>query len=301
MNVLKGSPKTIDLASRQLKDEAIHALQLNDEQRITAVWGLKSQWIPYPLANSIFHQAEELLERAPAQRLPCVLAFGEPNTGKTSLYKRYLQRHPIELNLTGDAIQAKVIGVEIGGPEEGLFYDSLLAAVGAPFRGSATVEKKLHQVLQILSRIGTRQLLIDELNTAISGPLLKQKKFLMRLKFLANELGLTIFATGTQDAKLAIAVDAQISSRFKHVFELKPWTFDKEFRKLLVNFEERLPLRQASELQEPRLAMRLRDLSEGYMGDLAELLMQASALAIKTKTERIDLELLGRLNFKTGR
>jgi len=297
-NVLESLPKTIDLASRGLKEEAIQALQLRDEERITAVWNLKSTWIPYPRASEILRKATELLNRPAAYRMPCVLAFGAPGVGKTALQQEYLRRHPFRENLSGDAAIAHVVGIEVKGPDEGAFYNAILSVVGAPHGESGKPAEKLHQVLEILRRIGTRQLLIDELNTAIAGPYLRQKNFAHALKHLANQLKLSVFATGTQDAKLALAVDDQFRSRFEFC-ELRRWTFGDPFRSLLESFERRLPLRERSNLQAPQLAQTLFDLSEGYFSELSELLMRAAVSAIKSHNEKIDEATIHDLKWTT--
>ncbi len=132
-------------------------------------------------------------------------------------------------------------------------------------------------MLTILERIGTRQLLIDELNTAIAGPFWKQKKFLIALKNLLNELEMTAFAMGTPEARIALAPDPQLESRFE--------------------MQCRLPLREPSELQAPSFARRIYELTEGYIGEIAELLMHAAVKAIVTKEERIDRKILDDLNW----
>ena len=65
----------------------------------------------------------------------------------------------------------------------------------------------------------------------------------MQLKSLLNELELTVFATGTNAARSALAVDDQLDSRFEKA-ELKRWANDEDFRNLPESFEKRLPLRE---------------------------------------------------------
>jgi hypothetical protein len=282
---------------RQLHETASEALYWDNPARIRRVWDLKTQWIPYTRAKFLIRKAEELLNRPKAPRLPCLLVYADPNSGKTALLRRYGGLHPIDSNRGGDAIHAPVIGIEIRSPDEGALYDSILKAIQAPFKIEDRVHKKRNQVLTILEKIGTRQLLPDELNTAISGPLLKQKNFLVALKNLLNELQMTVFATGTPDARIALALDQQLESRFE-MEELRRWTYGEEFRKLLESFECRLPLREPSELQAPIFAKRIHELTEGYIGEIAELLMRAAVKAIEAKKERIDRRLLADLNWK---
>jgi|GEM_PF-260816 len=286
---VRGLPKMPEDAveARDLHATALEALYWDDAARINRVWDLKTQWIPYTRAKILIREAEELLSRPKAPRMPCLLVYADPNSGKTAIHRHYCGLHHIDLNLDGDAIRARVIGIETRSPAEGALYDAILRTIHAPFRVQDRADKKRHQVLTILERIGTRQLLIDELNTAIAGPFLKQKKFLVALKNLLNELEMTAFAMGTPEARIALAPDPQLESRFE-MQELQRWTDDEELRKLLESFECRLPLREPSELQAPAFARRIYELTEGYIGEIAELLMRAAVKAIVTKKERID-------------
>jgi hypothetical protein len=213
------------------------------------------------------------------------------------LQKHYCSLHPIKINPDGDAIEATVVGIEIRGPDIGAFYDAILMKLKAPLRIQDSSAKKRHQVMNIFPRVGTRQLLIDELNTAIAGHTGKQRAFLAELKNLINELRLTVFATGTDDARVALAVDKQLNTRFKHKEELTNWADNVEFRRLLQAFEQRLPLREESRLQAPGLASTIHNLTDGCLGDVAELLMSVAVMAIKTGKEHIDRQLLNDLHW----
>lgn len=283
---------------RNLKPETAAALTFSDAERIAQIWDLKNTWIPYTRAKELIANAQEILDRPPADRMPCLLIWADPNSGKTALKKHYCERHPINPNLGGEATRAPVIGIEISSPGQGALYDSILAAVGAPFRIPDRLDKKRYQVMTLLPRLGTRQLVIDELNTAIAGPLIRQRQFLVALKNLANELNLSIIATGTEEARVALAPDRQLASRFM-MEELPRWTDDTEFRSLLESFERRLPLKEVSELQMPGFAKYLLNLSEGYIGEIAEIIMQAAVAAIKSKTEKIDLKVIEGLKWKS--
>jgi len=283
--------------TRELHQVALEALDWDADARIRRVWDLKNQWIPYARANALIRLGEEQLNRPRSPRMPCLLVHAAPNSGKTRLQRHYCALHPNDNNPTGDAIRAEVIGIEIRGPDEGAFYDALLVKLHAPFRIMDHPRKKRHQLMNILERVGTRQLLIDEINMAIAGQALKQKTFLGNLKNLLNELDITLFATGTRRALLAVAVDEQLETRFVKE-ELAPWSNNTDFRMLLESFEARLPLRQASELQDPRMATLIHGLSEGYLGEAAELVMHAAVKAIKTRAERIDLKILKGLNWR---
>lgn len=293
-----GSPKTTDEA-RDLDQAALEALDWDDAARIKRIWELQDCWIPYPRANAIIRAAEELLNRPQTDRMQCLLVHAAPNSGKTRLQRRYCALHPINLNPDGPAMHAAVLRIELQKPDEGAFYDSLLMELRAPFNIQDRPPKKRHQVMNILARIGTRQLVIDEFNTAIAGHRAKQRDFLVALKNFLNELKITAFAAGTPDASVALTVEGQLHTRFDQV-ELSRWSDDGEFRRLLESFESRLPLRQASNLQSPSMASMIHDLGEGYLGEVAELLMRAAVVAVKTGAERIDRKILENLRWKTS-
>src|SRR5258708_5746123 len=195
------------IEARDLHATASEALYWDDAARIKRVWELKAQWIPYTHAKILIRKAEELLNRPKAPRTPCLLVYADPNSGKTELHRQYCRLHPIDSNLEGDSIRGPVIGIETRSPDEGALYDAILRTIHAPFRVQDRADKKRHQVLTILERLETRQLVIDELNTAIAGPFLKRKKFLIALKNLLNELEMTAFAMGTPEARIALAPD----------------------------------------------------------------------------------------------
>jgi Bacterial TniB protein len=165
---------------RELDEMASEALYWDNPARIRRVWDLKTQWIPYTRAKFLIRKAEELLNRPKAPRLPCLLVYADPNSGKTALLRRYADLHPIDSNRGGDAIQAPVIGIEIRSPDEGALYDSILKAIQAPFKIQDRVQKKRNQILTILEKIGTRQLLLDELNNCNLGPSFEAEKLLSR-------------------------------------------------------------------------------------------------------------------------
>lgn len=190
-----------------------------------------------------------------------------------------------------------MIWIQIKAPNEVQLYNAILKAIGAVFNeDDRHIEKKKYQLLGLLEKIGTRQLLIDEVSTAIAGPEHKKKTFLNALKYIGNEARISIAAAGTAEALTAIGTNEQLENRFEPV-GLPLWEFGDDFRALLEAFEQRMPLRFPSVLQEPSLAMKLYSMSEGYLGELAELLMRAGVLAVKSGKEKIDSTLLDRVNW----
>ena len=57
--------------------------------------------------------------------------------------------------------------------------------------------------------------MIDELNTDVAGPELKTEGVSRAAKKSSQRVELTVFATGTNAARSALAVDDQLDSRFE--------------------------------------------------------------------------------------
>jgi hypothetical protein len=97
------------------------------------------------------------------------------------------------------------------------------------------------------------------------------------------------------DAVRAIQTDPQMANRFEPV-ALPRWEMNRDFQMLLASFERILPLQKPSGLAERALALRLLALSEGTIGALSSLLVEAAACAIRSGAECIDEDVL----VKTG-
>ena len=96
------------------------------------------------------------------------------------------------------------------------------------------------EVVQLLSTVGVKMLIVDEIQHVLAGPMLKQRHFLNVIKYLGNELQIPIVAAGTHDAFNAIQTDPQLSNRFEPAL-LRRWTLTDEYLRLLASFEVALP------------------------------------------------------------
>jgi hypothetical protein len=130
----------------------------------------------------------------------------------------------------------------------------------------------------------------------LAGNLNRQKAFLNVLKYLGNELQISIVGVGTKDAFRALQTDPQLSNRFEPV-TLPRWEMNHDFQRLLASFERMLPLKQASDLSNQKMASKLFAMSEGYIGELSKILSEASALAIRSNSEIISSKELNAIDW----
>ena len=136
-------------------------------------------------------------------------------------------------------------------------------------------------------------LVVDEVHHLLAGSHIEQRASLNLLKYLANDLKLSVVAVGTSDAPLAFRTDPQMSSRFTP-FEMPRWTESDDFRRLLRAFEQVLPLRRASDLVQRPVVQFLVSASGGLLGEVSRILTEAAEQAILDGSERITLEHLER-------
>lgn len=278
-----------------LNDSAIDVLGLSDEERIIKI--RSERWIGYPKAKKILAKLEDLLIYPRTHRMPNLLIVGDTNNGKTMLVQRFKNLHPAIDNPSGEGIQAPVLLVQAPPvPDEGGFYNAILELLFAPYRPSERVDKKQFQAIKLLRHVGLKVLIIDEVHHILAGNMNRQKAFLNVIKYLGNELQISIVGVGTKDAFRALQTDPQLSNRFEPI-PLPRWEMDHDFQRLLASFERMLPLKQASNLAQQDMASSLYSMSEGYIGELSRLLSEASVLAIRSGAESISEKILQQVDW----
>ena len=252
-------------------------------------------WIGYTRAQIVLDRLDYLLRHPGTHRMPNLLLVGDTNNGKTMLIRRFAELHRAGHGDFGGErpvllIQAPPV------PDERRLYFAILDALHAPYSPSGLTAAKMTQTLTVLRKVGVRMLIIDEIHHLMAGHLEKQRQFLNVLKYLSNELRISIVGVGVKDALRAIQTDPQLANRFEPA-SLPRWTLDREFRMLLMSFEQALPLRKPSNLAGKELATALLSMSEGAIGELSNLLSAAAAAAISTGGEQIDEVLLKRIGW----
>lgn len=271
------------------------ALNLTDAERIFRI--KSDRWIGYPYAKVVLKQLDDLLQHPRVNRMPNLILIGDSNNGKSTLVKRFCQLNPAVDNPEGDSVIAPVMYVQAPPvPDEGRFYNAILDLLFAPYKPSERVDKKQFQVLKLLRYAQLKVLVIDEIHQILAGSLHRQRAFLNVLKYLSNELQISIVGVGTKDALRALQTEPQLANRFKPI-HLPRWEMNDEFKRLLASFEAMLPLRNPSKLQKEAILTRLYAMSEGNIGELTGVLNAAAELAIRNGSECITLDTLDKIDW----
>lgn len=277
-------------ARDRVTPNTLAALELPLNDRIAYI--RKPKWFGYAKANDTLDRLEDLITYPACDRMPNLLIAGHTNNGKTSLVRKFLDRYPPCDNPDGGAVKIPVFYMQAPPvPDEGRFYDEILEALFAPYKSTDKIGKKEKEVLRLLKVIDTKMLVIDEIHNLIAGPMNRQHGQLNAIKNLGNNLQIPIVAVGTQAAFRAIRTDEQISNRFRHVY-LDKWQADREFVALLKSFEKTLALKEPSNLATPEMSMELHRMSEGILGEVVTIIVDAAVYALRKGKESITIDTL---------
>lgn len=277
-----------------LHPSVVKVLDLDKDARIA--WLKKARWIGYPRAQQVLAKLEDLFHHPRDLRMPNMLLIGKSNNGKTKVIDQFLQRHPPDENPNGEHIIANVLYVQAPPtPSEAALYYEILGSlfVSVP---TSSVDAKRSRTIQLLRDIQLKVLVIDELHNVLAGSTVKRQTMLNVLKYLGNELQISIVGCGTSDLLRAVGIDPQIQNRFTPEF-LPDWKMSKEFRQLLKSFEHILPLKRPSDLIDSRIAGKILAMSEGIIGEISLLLNEASIFAIRNNVESITYDVLQNCGF----
>jgi hypothetical protein len=268
-----------------------YVVDLSDAERLEFLE--EPRWLGYPLAQQIMDTLTCLLRKPTRPRMTNVLLVGDSNNGKTTIIRRF------------DSLCGRVTQQENGNPsmpillaeappsaDERSLYISILERLLTPYRPTDPVAKLRYQVIHLCRSCRVRMLIIDEFHSLLAGTPIKQREVMNAIKLMCNELAIPIVGVGTRDAVRVLHTDPQHASRFD-VVQLPLWKADVEFQRLLVDFEQILPLKQVSRLHQPFLAQMLHSISGGNLGNLHRLLIQCARLAITSGAEQIDANVIG--------
>jgi hypothetical protein len=286
---------------RNLTKEALEYLSKNDNERI--LYCKKDHWIGYGAALKLIEILEDKFYDPPQMRHEGLLIYGDSNNGKTAILKKMYDLHKVKLEPIekGDITTYEIPILYFQAPtipDESRLYSLILDELCVPHKRIEKVTIKANLVKHYLRKLGTKMILIDEIHSALTGNLNKQRTFIDDLKQLSNSLSLTIILAGTRIAHSALSIGAETESRFPSI-ELPRWNNDRKYRSFVATYERCLPLKEASNLAEdPEIMSALFHKSEGLIGKTVNLIKKAAVKAIKSKREYIiadDIEYLPKL------
>jgi hypothetical protein len=268
-----------------LAPSAAILLSRTHSDRIAAI--REERWITYPRARRSLELLGELLDRPRTTRMPSLAIYADSGMGKTMLMERFRRAHPAVYDRAERRLISPVLTLQmVSHATERRFYGQLLAAIGVPFVARATVLEMEIQALRNLRRMEVRLLMLDEVHNILAGSAKEQRILLNMLRYISNELQISLVCLGISEAREAIGGDVQLARRFEEL-TLPRWHGDEEFQELVICILRHLPLKLASQIS-ARALRQVLQVTEGVTARVFRMFNDLAVAAIQDGTEGIN-------------
>jgi type II secretory pathway predicted ATPase ExeA len=229
---------------------------------------------------------ETLMSFPERARMSNLLIVGESGMGKTMIIEKFTRDHPANFDENTGRLYMPVVAMQmVSRPDESRFYRRILAAIGAPEPPRATLAVLESLALRHLSELRPEVLVIDEIHSLQAGTIREQARFLNMLRFLGNELRVSLVCVGTAQAHNALRTDDQLVRRFE-ASALPPWRDGEDVIGLISTLQRTLPLRRESQIDEKMLTWIL-SVTGGITSGIFSMMSQLAIAAIESGEERI--------------
>lgn len=274
-----------------LTDDAGAALAESIDERIYFI--RSKRWIAYPKAIEILGHLNALLKHPRTTRMPSLAVYGDSGMGKSMLVEKFKDDYALSASDRPGAPKVKLLVVELAGrPNERRLFAQILAVLGAPQNPRATIVELERTTVRLLGDLGVQVLVLDEIHNVLAASWREQRVVFNTLRYLSNELKLSLVCFGIMEARQAIHGDGQLARRFDSV-SLPRWMAGKEFEQLVLAIVRNLPLKEPSVLSVKGLRHILQA-SGGVSAHIFRMLNDVAIEAIETGAERITDEALER-------
>jgi hypothetical protein len=154
---------------------------------------------------------------------------------------------------------------------------------------------RLHELectaIATLRHAATRMLQIDEVQHLLSCGARDQRAALNAIKYLANQLRISVVAAGTHEALHVMRSDPQIASRFEQL-ELPIWAESLELRRFIAGYLALLPVKKEIAEIDKRFIAYLLELTDGVTGRIIDVLRRAALQGLADRTRKVSLDQL---------
>jgi len=256
----------------------------SNSNRIRAI--LSERWVHYPRAGQALQVLQRLLDHPRTTRMPSIAIYGDSGMGKTMIMEKFRRDHPPAFDHNSGVERMRVLALQMAGkPGERRLYAQILAALGAPQNPRSTVVDLEQVALRLMRAVDGHVLLLDEIHNILAGTYREQRIVLNVLRYLSNELKISLVCFGVNEAREAISGDVQLARRLEE-FPLPHWFGDETFEQLVLAIIRNLPLRQPSVLS-ARALRRILQVTGGITARVFRMLDELAICAIETGAERI--------------
>ena len=250
-------------------------------------------WIGFPRAEQVLDRLQSLIEAPRQTRMPGLLVHGASGIGKTMIARNLSRRYAPEYDPMAGVTHTPLLLLQAPpAPDERRFYLHILAAVGAPATAIAVRSQNVAslevRVIALLRDLGLRMIMIDEVHNLLAGTHREQRRFLNVLRYLSNELEVSLVCFGVSEAVDAIRGDVQLARRLDE-HHLPNWRDDSDFSDMIQTLIAAMPLEKKSNLKVKSLRQILA-LTGGITSRVFSLVKDLAIDAIRSGEECISDE-----------
>jgi Bacterial TniB protein len=253
-----------------------------------ALW--VDRWLSYPRAERILSRLDDLLYLPARVRMQNVLIHGTSGAGKSMIIEKFIRSHPLEVDRE-DATRP-IVSLQMPPPPTlRSFFSEMLRSLDCTVIIGSRISELEHDTLRQLKKAKPRLLAIDEIHHLLACTPREQRAALNVLKFLSNELRVSIVALGTSEALHVMRTDPQIASRFESC-ALPSWTANEDLRRFLAGFLQQLEV-EGSDIVNNRIAIDyILELTSGVTGRIVELLRLTARCAMRRGSHAVSINFL---------
>jgi chromosomal replication initiation ATPase DnaA len=267
-----------------LTKETAELLRLPNDQRIKEIRA--ERWVHHPRAKAALAAMTELATHPRTTRMPSLAIYGDSGMGKTMLMQKFCETHPPLLDPCRGLERQQVLPIQMAGkPGERQLFAQILHALGVHHGMRASAVDMQFAVLRMLKAVDLQVLVIDEVHNILAGSARDQRIVLNTLRYLSNELQISLVCFGVADAREAINGDVQLARRFDELV-LTRWSSNPAFEELIISILRNMPLREPSILTAMTLR-RILQITDGLTARIFRLMNALAIAAIETGVERI--------------
>jgi len=273
--------------------------QPGELEAATAGARLENGIIPHPMLDDglkrlRMHQARSyVLVGSKPQPSHLLVVTGAPGAGKTTLLEQHGAAFP---NVTDDdGIRMTFVRVEMPSPcTRKQLVEAIFTAMGHQPSEDWKTTKIVDEIAAFADRHYVRMIGIDEADRIFGAETAEVAKFLVSL---LNKVKAQIVLAGAPEIT-ALNTGWGLGRRLEKDLVLNAYRWDtgegqKAFRAMLGVFEARMGLSERSMLNEFHLARRMYVASEGHVGIVSKLLVEALLAAHQKGCRKVTADLLG--------
>ena len=253
-----------------------------------ALW--VDRWVSYPRAERILSRLDDLMYLPARVRMQNVLIHGNSGAGKSMIIEKFIRSHSLELDREDAA--RPIVSMQMPPlPTLRSFFSELLRSLDCTVIFGSKISELEHDTLRQLKKARPRLLAIDEIHHLLACTPREQRAALNVLKFLSNELRVSIVALGTSEALHVMRTDPQIASRFQSC-ALPSWTANDDLRSFLAGFLQQLDV-DGKDIVNNRIAIDyILELTSGVTGRIVEVVRLSARCAVRRDSRTVTVDLL---------